>query len=93
MSPAMMAATKMLKAQRKATRRILVVMTDGGCRWNAQGTRFAARYAAAHQVETIGIGIGCDPGPAFEHCVSVQTIKALGAQGLGTLLATLKRAA
>jgi hypothetical protein len=56
-----MQAADMLVAKRDFTRRVILALTDGECILKATGVRWACGYAAARQVETIGITLQIPP--------------------------------
>jgi hypothetical protein len=82
-------------AEQTATRRILIVLTDGQCDLGAAAVRSACTLAASLGVEAVGIGMACDSVvQAFppRYSVNVVDMQQLAATGLGTLARMLEEA-
>jgi Mg-chelatase subunit ChlD len=90
MSPAIVLAARHMAEQRDATRRLLIVLTDGGCNLGPEAVKFACAYAGKLGVETAAIGIGFDPGPAFPARFAAADLASLGRDGLGNLLKLIR---
>lgn len=89
MSPGIMNAADRL-ARRRATRRILITMTDGECNYKSQGMIVANDYARARGVETVGIGMMIDlNGKGFDVTATVADVKTLATTTLATLAKAL----
>jgi nitric oxide reductase activation protein len=87
MSPAIIACAGLL-ADVSATRRILLVLTDGECDYRAKAVTSACRLAADMGVETVGIGMDCEAVvEAFppRYSVNVKSLTQLATTGLGVL--------
>jgi hypothetical protein len=80
----------------QATRRILMVVTDGMCDLGADTVQAACRLASDYGVETVGIGIACEAVTAAfpaRYSVNVKDATQLAASGLGALVSMLEEAA
>jgi cobalamin biosynthesis protein CobT len=80
----------------QATRRILMVITDGMCSLGTEGVTMACKLASDYGVETVGIGIACSAVIAAfppRYSVNVDDINQLAATGLGALVGMLEDAA
>lgn len=94
LSASIIAASQDL-AQITATRRILMVLTDGQCDLGPDAVRSACRLAANFGIETVGIGIACDSVvKAFpeRYSVNVNDLDQLAKTGLGALARMLEDA-
>ena len=94
LSPAIITAAEMAQDV-AATRRIVMVLTDGGCNFRAPAVTIACRIAASMGVETVGIGMNCDAViAAFPdgYSVNIEDITQLATTGLGTLVRMLEDA-
>jgi Mg-chelatase subunit ChlD len=87
MSPAIIACAGML-ADVSATRRILLVLTDGDCDYHTKAVSSACRIASDLGVETVGIGMNAaqviDAFPP-RYSVNVSDLGQLATTGLGVL--------
>jgi hypothetical protein len=91
MLPGIKAAVARLAARPGVTRRILLVLCDGGDRFSAGSNRAAVRAARAQGVEVIGIGLYCDASRCFgPDYVQVNSTDELSASGLGALVRILQ---
>jgi hypothetical protein len=91
MLPGIKAAVARLAARSGVTRRILLVLCDGGDRFSAGSNRAAVRAARAQGVEVIGIGLYCDASRNFgPDYVQVNSTDELSASGLGALVRILQ---
>ena len=78
-----------------ATRRLLMVLTDGQCDYGADGVQRACVLADDLGVETVGVGMACaDVVRAFppRYSVNVDDLRQLAKTGLGKLCAMLEDA-
>jgi Mg-chelatase subunit ChlD len=94
LSPAIMAAGRML-ADVGATRRVLMVLTDGECDFGADGVTRACSLAADMGIETVGIGMDCPSVTAAfppHYSVNVENLHQLATTGLGVLVRMLEDA-
>jgi hypothetical protein len=74
----------------QATRRILMVLTDGECDLGAERVKAAVKMTEARGVETVGIGCGTDVAYAFERFVNVMDMSRLAEDGLAALVDLLQ---
>ena len=94
LSAAIVAGALDLEAQ-TATRRILIVLTDGQCDLGPDAVQSACRLAASQGVETVGIGLNCENVvKSFppRYSVNVEDLQQLSTTGLGTLARMLEEA-
>lgn len=80
----------------QATRRIIMVLTDGMCDLGPRAVQMACRIAGDHGVETVGIGIQCEAVTAAfpsDYSVCVNDLQQLATTGLGALVTMLEDAA
>lgn len=92
LSPAIIAAAGMM-AEVTATRRIMLVLTDGSCDYGAEAVTAACRVAATMGVEVVGIGMdAAEVTRAFppRYSVNVQDLDQLACTGLGVLVDMLE---
>jgi cobalamin biosynthesis protein CobT len=80
-----------LLAETPADRRILLVLTDGGCDLGQDCVKAAVAMATRRGIETAGIGIDTDVSYAFPINACVRDIATLATQGLTTLVTALER--
>jgi Mg-chelatase subunit ChlD len=96
MSPAIMVSAKMLASVSAATRRIMMVLTDGDCDYGPEAVTKACILAGDDGVEVVGIGMdaGEDVVKAFppRYSVDVKDLAQLAATGLGVLVNMLEDA-
>jgi Mg-chelatase subunit ChlD len=88
LSPAILGAAELLMGEALATRRILMVLTDGDCDLGNARVTEACDIAGAWGVEVVGIGIDASAvAKAFPpgRSVNVKNLSQLGATGLGVL--------
>ena len=88
LSPAILGAAELLMGEALATRRILMVLTDGDCDLGNARVTEACDIARAWGVEVVGIGIDAPAvAAAFPQgrSVNVRDLSQLGATGLGVL--------
>jgi len=79
-----------------ATRRILIVLTDGDCDYGSDAVATACRVAATMGVEAVGIGMqaaGVTRAFPPRYSVNVQDLDQLAQVGLGVLVDMLEDAA
>jgi Mg-chelatase subunit ChlD len=94
LSPAILAGADMLATQ-TATRRIMLVLTDGQCDLGDRAVTAACNLAADMGVETVGVGMGCEEVvQAFppRWSVNVQDLTRLATTGLGVIVDMLEDA-
>jgi Mg-chelatase subunit ChlD len=94
LSPAIVEAANML-AGIDASRRIIMVLTDGDCDLGPATVTGACRLAAARGVEAVGIGLNAPRVIAAfppEYSVNVDNLDQLSAKGLGVLVDMLEDA-
>jgi nitric oxide reductase activation protein len=80
-----------LLAETPADRRILLVLTDGGCDLGQDCVKAAVAMATRRGIEAAGIGIDTDVSYAFPINACVRDIATLATQGLTTLVTALER--
>ncbi len=94
LSPAIMRAATIL-ADVGATRRVLMVLTDGECDFGADGVTRACALATDMGIETVGIGMDCPSVTAAfppHYSVNVENLHQLATTGLGVLVRMLEDA-
>jgi Mg-chelatase subunit ChlD len=94
LSPAIVEAANML-AGIDASRRIIMVLTDGDCDLGPATVTAACRLAAARGVETVGIGLNAPRVIAAfppQYSINVDDLDQLSAKGLGVLVDMLEDA-
>ena len=94
LSPSIITAAEMLQDV-NATRRIVMVLTDGQCNFKAPAVTIACRIAAGMGVEAVGIGMNCERViAAFPdgYSVNIEDLDQLATTGLGTLVRMLEDA-
>jgi Mg-chelatase subunit ChlD len=93
MSPAIVECAGILSSV-PATRRIVMVITDGACNYKAPTVRAACVIAADADVEVVGVGMACGSviADAFPdgYSVTVDNLDQLATTGLGTLVRMLE---
>jgi hypothetical protein len=78
-----------------ATRRVLMVLTDGECDYGPDAVTRACTIAADLGVETVGIGMACAAVTAAfpkRYSVNVENLAQLAQTGLGVLVRMLEDA-
>ena len=94
MSPSILEISRAM-ADMNATRKIIMVLTDGGCDYGEKCMHAACNLAGDMGVEVVGIGMNCkmvlDMFPAG-YSVNVENLKHLAKVGLGVLCDMLEDA-
>jgi cobalamin biosynthesis protein CobT len=88
LSPAILVARDALLAE-QATRRILIVLTDGECDYGVECTQAAVKMAESKGIEVLGIGLGLDVSKVFTKHVNVTDMGEVATQGLEALVRML----
>ena len=93
MSPAIVECARIISSV-PATRRVVMVITDGECNYKAPTVRAACVIAADADVEVVGVGMACGSviADAFPdgYSVNVDNLDQLATTGLGTLVRMLE---
>jgi len=95
LSASILKGADMLAGVAAATRRIMMVVTDGDCDFGPEAVTKACTLAADDGVEVVGIGMDCDSvTQAFppRYSVNVKDLRQLAEAGLGVLVAMLEDA-
>jgi hypothetical protein len=96
LAPAIPAAAHILLGARDATRRVLLVLTDGDCDYGAKLVRDACKLVTQWGVEVVGLGIDAERTIAASfpdrRSVNVANVEELGKRGLRLVNDLLERA-
>jgi Mg-chelatase subunit ChlD len=96
LAPAIIGAARLFDQVTQATRRIMIVLTDGQCDYGANAVRSACNVAAQLGVEVVGLGMDCaEVVDAFppRYSLNVTNVEQLATTGLGVLCGMLEDAA